>query len=301
MADGLAPGCSAHRLTWSSTRTRCRGEFKAAICRSTRIFTPGRQTPCRVSGPSARTAAAEESVLPCELLRSAAVAGGPVLGDTPTIADIGCGSGTVLSVLRQRGSGRRRSASTCPSRRSPRCGRGLWTIHRSRSRWDRSRARARRRVVRSRICTPTLEHLFPDFAAGSPRSPGAETRRALWRAFRSKSAPTSSPARSAWRSSRRISTCSQLHDPGPARSAQQTSARGHARDQPIDIGVPRRAWKRFVKDRILRTFVAVEPAAVSRRRRQRVRRPQAMTVEPCTQPSNPWPFHGAISHQPSPY
>jgi SAM-dependent methyltransferase len=182
----------------------------------------------------------------------------PFLGDTTTIADIGCGSGTVLSVLRQRGIGRRLIGVDLsePS----------LDALRSRFADDASIAFQVGSIASTGldatscdlvICTETLEHLFPrDFAAGL-----AEISRVLKPGGRLlASVPLEERPNFV-----ACPECHAIFTPYQHMLFNFTieglrEALGRYQLEmlhvihPIDTGVPRRAWKRFVKDRILGRF-----------------------------------------------
>jgi SAM-dependent methyltransferase len=182
----------------------------------------------------------------------------PHLGDPATIADIGCGSGTVLSLLRQKNVGRRLigvdlSEPSLAALRAKFAGDSTF-VFRTGSIAGTGLDTASCDLV---ICTETLEHLFPaDFTAGL-----AEISRVL--------KPTGRLLASVPLEERpNFVACPECHaifTPYQHMLFNFTIAGlGEAlgRHQleilrvidPIDTGVPRRAWKRFVKDRILREF-----------------------------------------------
>jgi SAM-dependent methyltransferase len=182
----------------------------------------------------------------------------PHLGETAVVADIGCGSGTVLSVLRGKRIGRQLigvdvSDSSLAAARQLFAGDGVVSL-RVGSIASTGLASASCDLV---ICTETLEHLFPaDFTAGL-----AEIARVL--------KPGGSLLASVPLEERpnfvACPECHALFTPYQHMLFNFTidgltgalGARGlelrHV-IHPIDTGVPRRAWKRFVKDRILRPF-----------------------------------------------
>src|SRR5580765_614350 len=182
----------------------------------------------------------------------------PFLGDTTTIADIGCGSGTVLSVLRQRNIGKR-----------------LIGVDLSEPSLDALRTRFASDASMTFqvgsiactgldpascdlvVCTETLEHLFPqDFMAGL-----AEISRVLKPGGRLlASVPLEErPNFVACPECHAIFTPYQHMLFNFTIEGLRTVLAKHRLEMlhviyPIDTGVPRRAWKRFVKDRILGRF-----------------------------------------------
>jgi SAM-dependent methyltransferase len=182
----------------------------------------------------------------------------PFLSDTATIADIGCGSGTVLSVLRQRNLGRRLigvdlSEQSLDALRARFAGDAAMTFQVGSIAGTGLDAASCDLVV----CTETLEHLFPqDFTAGL-----AEISRVLKPGGRLlASVPLEErPNFVACPECRAIFTPYQhmlfnftIQGLREALGRHQLEM-VHVID-PIDTGIPRRAWKRFVKERILRTF-----------------------------------------------
>jgi SAM-dependent methyltransferase len=182
----------------------------------------------------------------------------PHLGDTATIADIGCGSGTVLSLLREKNIGRRLigvdlsepSLATLRTRHAGDPAFAFQVGSISASGLDSASCD----LV---VCTETLEHLFPpDFTAGL-----AEIARILKPGGRLlASVPLEERPN--------FVVCPECHAIfAPYQHmlfnftiAGLTEALGRHHlgmlhvIHPIDIGVPRRAWKRFAKDQILRRF-----------------------------------------------
>jgi len=182
----------------------------------------------------------------------------PHLGGTSTVADIGCGTGTVLSMLRRRNIGQRLigvdlsepSLAALPTAFAgdPHVAFQAGSI--SRTGLDSASCD----LV---ICTETLEHLFPqDFTAGL-----AEIARVLKPGGRLlASVPIEErPAFVACPECHAIFTPFQhmlfnftIDGLGRALAEHRLEIL-HVID-PIDTGVPRRAWKRFVKDRVMRPF-----------------------------------------------
>jgi len=183
----------------------------------------------------------------------------PYLGSAATIADIGCGSGTVLSVLREKRIGSRLIGVDLSES-------SLGAV-RARFAGDPAATFVAGSIVSTGldagscdlvICTETLEHLFPDdFAAGL-----AEVARVL--------KPDGRLLASVPLEERpNFVACPECHAifaPYQHMLFNFTldglhSALGRHRLEmlhvihPIDLGVPRRAWKRFVKDQVLRRFL----------------------------------------------
>ncbi len=182
----------------------------------------------------------------------------PHVRDAATVADIGCGSGTVLSVLRAQGIGRRRigvdlSEDSLAALRSQFAGDDTMAF-RVGSVAATGLEPASCDLV---VCTETLEHLFPaDFTAGI-----AEIARVLKPGGRLlASVPLDEqPNFVACPECRAIFTPYQhmLFKITIAGLAEALGPQGLEIVQvihPIDLGVPRRAWKRFVKERVMRTF-----------------------------------------------
>jgi SAM-dependent methyltransferase len=182
----------------------------------------------------------------------------PFLGDMATIADIGCGSGTVLSVLRQRGIGRRLigvdlAEPSLAALRTRFAGDASMTFQVGSISGTGLDAASCDLVV----CTETLEHLFPqDFTSGL-----AEISRVLKPGGRLlASVPLEERPN--------FVACPECHSiftpyqhmlfnftiEGLREALGRYQLEMLHVIHPIDTGVPRRAWKRFVKDRILRTF-----------------------------------------------
>jgi len=182
----------------------------------------------------------------------------PHLGKTDVIADIGCGSGTVLSLLRQKQIGVRLigvdvSESSVASLRTtfgsdPACRFTVGSIART------GLDAASCDLV---ICTETLEHLFPaDFNAGL-----AEIARLLkpGGALLASVPLEERPAFVVCPECHAIFTPYQhmLFNFTVAGLREALAANDlemvHVID-PIDTGVPRRTWKRLLKNRVLRPF-----------------------------------------------
>ena len=188
------------------------------------------------------------------LLREAA----PHLVGVATIADIGCGSGTVLSLLRAQHIGQRLigvdlSAASLAALRTRHAGDPA-LVFQVGSIDATGLDSASCDLV---ICTETLEHLFPaDFTAGL-----AEISRVLKPGGRLlASVPLEERPNFV-----ACPECSAIFAPYQHMLfnftiAGLTEALGRHRLEmlqvidPIDIGVPRRAWKRIAKDQILRRF-----------------------------------------------
>ena len=182
----------------------------------------------------------------------------PFLGDTETIADIGCGSGTVLTVLRKRYIGARLigidlSEPSLATLRARLAGDASMTFQVG-SIAATGLDTASCDLV---VCTETLEHLFPqDFTAGL-----AEIARVLKPGGRFlASVPLEErPNFVACPECHAIFTPYQHMLFNFTIEGLRTVLARHRLEmlhviQPIDTGVPRRAWKRFVKDRILGRF-----------------------------------------------
>ena len=182
----------------------------------------------------------------------------PHLGDTATIADIGCGSGTVLALLRQKNIGHRLigidlSEPSLAALRAKFAGDSAFAFEVG-SIAGTGLDTASCDLV---ICTETLEHLFPqDFAAGL-----AEISRLLKPGGRFlASVPLEERPN--------FVVCPECHAIfAPYQhmlfnftiaGLREALGRHHLEIvhviHPIDTSVPRRAWKRFVKDQILRRF-----------------------------------------------
>jgi SAM-dependent methyltransferase len=182
----------------------------------------------------------------------------PHLGATDVVVDIGCGSGTVLSLLRQRRIGRNlvgidlseesltalraafASDQSCTFRVGSITATGLAT-----SSCD---------LV---VCTETFEHLFPaDLCTGV-----AEIARVLrpGGCLLATVPLQERPNFVACPECHAIFTPYQHMMFNFTIAGLSTALAGHGLRiahviQPIDTGVPRRAWKRLLKDRILRPF-----------------------------------------------
>jgi SAM-dependent methyltransferase len=182
----------------------------------------------------------------------------PHVAGARTIADIGCGTGTVLSLLRARGVGRQLigvdvSDASLAALREQFAGDGACDF-RVGSIVATGLESGSCDLV---ICTETLEHLFPgDFAAGL-----AEVARVL----RPGGALLASVPLEERPNFVACPECHAIFTPYQhmlfhITIAGLTDALGrlgmdivHVID-PIDTGVPRRAWKRFLKDHVLRRF-----------------------------------------------
>jgi len=195
---------------------------------------------------------------PAEYYEALLAEAAPHLGDTATIADIGCGSGTVLSLLRRQNIGRRLigvdlSEPSLAALRERFAGDSAVTFQVGSIAGTGLDAASCDLVV----CTETIEHLFPpDFTAGL-----AEISRVLKPGGRFlASVPLEERPN--------FVVCPECHaifTPYQHMLFNFTIAglrEALGREQleilhvihPIDAGVPRRAWKRLVKDRILRRF-----------------------------------------------
>jgi SAM-dependent methyltransferase len=182
----------------------------------------------------------------------------PHLGETATIADIGCGSGTVLSVLRDKRIGRRwigvdLSEPSLAALREKFAGDPAYTFQVGSIAATGLATASCDLVVR----TETLEHLFPaDFAAGL-----AEIARVL--------RPGGTLLASVPLEERpNFVACPECHAiftpyqhmlfnftiPGLTAALRPHGLEIVHVVHPIDTGVPRRAWKRFLRDHVLRRF-----------------------------------------------
>jgi len=182
----------------------------------------------------------------------------PFLGETSTIVDIGCGSGTVLSVLRRRKVGQRLigvdlSEPSLAALRSKFADDPSMTFQVGSIAATGLDASSCDLVM----CTETLEHLFPqDFSGGL-----AEISRVLKPGGRLlASVPLEErPNFVACPECHAIFTPYQHMLFNFTIEGLRTVLARHRLEMlhvihPIDTGVPRRAWKRFVKDRILGRF-----------------------------------------------
>jgi SAM-dependent methyltransferase len=182
----------------------------------------------------------------------------PYLGRTSVVADIGCGSGTVIGVLRRRQMGTRVVGVDLSEA----------SVEALRTRWAGDAAVGFQvgSITRTGlgdgscdlvICTETLEHLFPDdFRAGVREiarvlAPGGSLLASV--PLEEKPAFVVCPE------------CHAIFTPYQHMLFNFTIAAlgdalgGHGLDivrviHPIDIAEPRRAWKRFVKERVLRPW-----------------------------------------------
>jgi SAM-dependent methyltransferase len=180
----------------------------------------------------------------------------PHLGEVGVAADIGCGSGTVLTVLRRQGIGDRlvgvdlseESLAALRTRfaQDPRCAFRTGSIDRT------GLDAASCDLV---VCTETLEHLFPaDFTGGL-----AEIARVLKPGgrFLATLPLEERPNFVACPECRAIFTPYQHMLFNFTIAELAVALQRHGLEivhviHPIDTGVPRRAWKRWLKDRVLR-------------------------------------------------
>ncbi len=195
---------------------------------------------------------------PTEYYETLLAEAAPHLGDTTVVVDIGCGSGTVLSLLRQKKMAHRLigvdvSEAVLAALRARFDGDSAVTF-RAGSIAATGLDKASCDLV---ICTETLEHLFPpDFNAGL-----AEIARVLKPGGRLlASVPLEERPN--------FVVCPECHAifapyqhmlfnftlKGLSEAFGRHQLEILRVIQPIDTGVPRRAWKRFVKDRVLRPF-----------------------------------------------
>jgi SAM-dependent methyltransferase len=195
---------------------------------------------------------------PVEYYEALLAEAAPHLGETAVVADIGCGSGTVLSLLRHKAMARRLigvdvSDAAIGALRAKFAGDPAFSFHRG-SIAATGLEDASCDLV---ICTETLEHLFPpDFAAGL-----GEIARILKPAGRLlASVPLEERPNFVVCPECRAIFAPYQHMLFNFTIAGLRDALGRHRleilrvIQPIDTGVPRRAWKRLLKDRILRPF-----------------------------------------------
>jgi len=182
----------------------------------------------------------------------------PYLGGTDVIADIGTGSGTVVSLLQQRRLGRRvrgvdLSPSSIAALRTKFAGDESFSFHVG-SITATGLDTASCDLV---ICTETFEHLFPgDFTAGL-----AEISRVLKPGGRLlASVPLEERPNFVV-----CPECTAIFTPyqhmlfnftidGLRQALAANDLEMLHLVYPIDTGVPRRAWKRVLKDRVLRSF-----------------------------------------------
>ncbi len=183
---------------------------------------------------------------------------GPHLGSPQVVVDIGCGSGTVLSVLRRKNIGTRRIGIDLSED----------SLAKLRAAFADDAAQSFQVGAISHtglpdescdlvICTETLEHLFPeDFSAGLDEIARVLKPRGLLLA----TVPLEERPN--------FVACPECHAVfAPYQHmlfnisiAGLGAALADRRLEivqvidPIDTGVPRRAWKRFVKDRVMRPF-----------------------------------------------
>jgi len=180
------------------------------------------------------------------------------LGRVEVAADIGCGSGTVISVLREKGIGDRligvdiaeESLALLRTRfaQDPRCAFQMGSIDRT------GLPSASCDLV---VCTETLEHLFPpDFTAGLTEiarvlRPGGRFVATLPLEERPNfvACPECAAIFTPYQHMLFNFTIAEL---GVALGRQGLEI-VHV-IHPIDTGVPRRAWKRWLRDRVLRPF-----------------------------------------------
>ena len=195
---------------------------------------------------------------PSEYYETLLAEAAPHLGETAVVVDIGCGSGTVLALVRQKRMAHRLigvdvSEAALAALRARFGGDPAFTF-RAGSIAGTGLETASCDLV---ICTETLEHLFPpDFNSGV-----AEIARVLKPGGRLLvSVPLEERPN--------FVVCPECHAifapyqhmlfNFTIKDLSDAFGRHHLEIlhviHPIDTGVPRRAWKRFVKDRVLRRY-----------------------------------------------
>jgi SAM-dependent methyltransferase len=182
----------------------------------------------------------------------------PYLGDASVIADIGCGAGTMLSLLRERHAARQVigvdvSDASIVSLKRMFANDGAFQFKvGSITRTGLDAASCD--VV---ICTETLEHLFPaDFAAGLAEiarvlKPGGRLLGSVPLEERPNFVvcPECQAIFTPYQHMLFNFTIAGLRDALAANDLEIVHV-----IHPIDLGVPRRAWKRVLKERVLRRF-----------------------------------------------